>query len=96
MQKHAYLIMSHNDFYILEKLLRLLDDRRNDIYVHIDKKVKNFDFKYFKKICKHSEVKFIKRIKVYWLASDEADIAVWLTYPSITVSAMFTNVPIKF
>lgn len=40
MQKHAYLIMSHNDFYILEKLLRLLDDRRNDIYVHIDKKVK--------------------------------------------------------
>ena len=27
---------------------------------------------------------------------DEADIAVWLTYPSITVSAMFTNVPIKF
>ena len=50
MQKHAYLIMSHNDFYILEKLLRLLDDRRNDIYVHIDKKVKNFDFKYFKKI----------------------------------------------
>ena len=47
MQKHAYLIMSHNDFYILEKLLRLLDDRRNDIYVHIDKKVKNFDFKYF-------------------------------------------------
>ena len=66
MQKHAYLIMSHNDFYILEKLLRLLDDRRNDIYVHIDKKVKNFDFKYFKKICKHSEVKFIKRIKVYW------------------------------
>ena len=37
-----------------------------------------------------------KRINVYWLARDEADIAVWLTYPSITVSATFTNVPIRF
>ena len=36
-KKHAYLIMAHNNFYILEKLLHLLDDPRNDIYVHIDK-----------------------------------------------------------
>lgn len=32
MNKHAYLIIAHNDFYILEKLLMLLDDERNDIY----------------------------------------------------------------
>ena len=31
--KHAYLIMAHNDFDILEKQLRLLDDIRNDIYI---------------------------------------------------------------
>lgn len=41
MLKHAYLIISHNEFEVLEKLIELLDDERNDIYVHIDKKVKN-------------------------------------------------------
>ena len=64
--KHAYLIMAHNDFYILEKLLRLIDDKRNDIYIHIDKKVKNFDFSMFKSICKKSNVYFTKRIKTNW------------------------------
>lgn len=44
--KHAYLIMAHNEFDILEKQLRLLDDYRNDIYIHIDKKVKQFNFNY--------------------------------------------------
>lgn len=66
MKKHAYLIIAHNNFYILERLLKLIDDDRNDIYIHIDKKVKNFDFKYFNNICKKSTVKFINRIKVYW------------------------------
>ena len=42
-ERHAYLIMAHNNFYILEKLLILLDDPRNDIYIHIDKKVSKFD-----------------------------------------------------
>ena len=36
MKKHAYLIMAHNNPYILKKLLNLIDDKRNDIYLHID------------------------------------------------------------
>lgn len=39
MKKHAYLIMAHNNWKILEKLLILLDDKRNDIYLHIDLKL---------------------------------------------------------
>lgn len=66
MQKHAYLIIAHNNFYILEKLLKLIDDDRNDIYIHIDKKVNNFNFSYFNNLCCKSNVKFIDRIKVYW------------------------------
>ena len=66
MNKHAYLIVAHNNFYILEKLIRLIDDTRNDIYLHIDKKTKNFDFEYFKKIPKHSNIYFIKRLNVGW------------------------------
>ena len=30
-QKHAYLIMAHNNWGILKKLLELLDDSRNDL-----------------------------------------------------------------
>ncbi len=66
MNKHAYLIMAHNDFYILEKLLLLLDDARNDIYLHIDKKVKNFDFNYIKSLVKNANIYFVHPIDVRW------------------------------
>lgn len=35
MKKHAYLIKAHHQFALLRKLLMLLDDERNDIYIHI-------------------------------------------------------------
>ena len=34
--RHAYLIMTHKEPYNLKKLLELLDDEDNDIYIHID------------------------------------------------------------
>ncbi|MCM1292333.1 MAG: glycosyl transferase [Bacteroides sp.] len=39
--RHAYLIIAHNEFEHLQRLINVLDDARNDIYVHIDKKVKH-------------------------------------------------------
>jgi len=38
--KHAYLILAHHEFGLLQTLIDCLDDARNDIYVHLDKKVK--------------------------------------------------------
>jgi hypothetical protein len=64
--KHAYLIIAHNEFDILEKLLMLLDDVRNDIYIHIDKKNKNFPFDEFLKITRYSPVYFVERLNVCW------------------------------
>ena len=64
--RHAYLIIAHNHFYILEKILKLLDSEYNDIYIHIDKKVLDFDFSYFKSLLVKSEVFFTKRIDVRW------------------------------
>ena len=40
-KKHAYLIIAHNNWKQLSLLLSVLDDERNDIYIHIDKKSKN-------------------------------------------------------
>ncbi len=37
--KHAYLIIAHNEFAVLRKLVQAIDDVRNDIYIHFDKKV---------------------------------------------------------
>lgn len=58
--------MAHNNFLILQKLILLLDDKENDIYVHIDKKVKDFDFDKFRNLTKYSRVYFVKRINVQW------------------------------
>lgn len=66
MARHAYLIMAHKQFYILEKLLLLIDDARNDIFIHVDKKVDNFEFEHYKNIVKHSDVIFIDRMDVRW------------------------------
>lgn len=40
MTKHAYLIMAHSDAPLLQTLLRMLDDERNSIFLHVDKKSK--------------------------------------------------------
>lgn len=39
--KHAYLISVHQKPMQLKKLVQVLDDERNDIYVHIDKKARD-------------------------------------------------------
>lgn len=63
---HAIMIIAHNQFDLLEKLIAALDDERNDIFVHIDAKVKNFDFERFKSIPAHSEIHFTQRVNVTW------------------------------
>ena len=37
--KHAFLIIAHNEFDVLRLLVSCLDDDRNDIFIHFDKKV---------------------------------------------------------
>ena len=38
MNKHAYIIMAHTNYSQLLKLLACLDDSRNDLYLHLDRK----------------------------------------------------------
>ena len=58
MQKHAYMIIAHNEFDLLETLVRLLDDPRNDLYIHIDAKVQDFDFDRFRGLVRYSGLYF--------------------------------------
>ena len=66
MNKHAFLIMVHDDFYTFEKLICLLDNKINDLYIHVDKKVKNFDKDKYKNLIKESSIIFIDRMDVRW------------------------------
>lgn len=63
---HAILIIAHNQFELLKKLILALDDEKNDIFVHIDAKVKDFDFDSFKSLPKYSEIHFTDRVNVTW------------------------------
>lgn len=64
--KHAFLLLIHEDTFIVRTLLRMLDDERNDIFIHIDKKSVGVDPEALASIVKHSKVTFVKREKVYW------------------------------
>lgn len=66
MDKHAYLIMAYRQFDILEKILRILDDERNDFYIHIDKKTAGFDPEVIKGTVKKSEIHFLPRRNISW------------------------------
>ncbi|MBQ7779461.1 MAG: hypothetical protein IJ404_03105 [Clostridia bacterium] len=63
-KKHAYLIMAHNKFDQLAVLVDLLDDERNDIYLHIDKKAKDFDRSSIK--TKNAGLFYVKPMSVIW------------------------------
>ena len=66
LRKQAILIMCHEDFYILEKTLEILDNEKIDFFIHVDSKVKDFDFEKIKNIPKKSNVYFIDRMNVIW------------------------------
>ena len=66
MKKHAYLIMAHNEFHMLKKLLIELDDERNDIFIHIDKKTAHPNEEDIASVVTKSRVTFIPRRRIYW------------------------------
>lgn len=66
MKKHAYLIMAHIQPELLKKLLELLDDERNDIYLHIDSKAMDFPIEDVAAVLKKSHCVFTNRTDVKW------------------------------
>lgn len=67
--KFAYLIIAHTRFDQVAKLLELLDDERNDLYIHIDQKVSDaVDIfqKTLKPAVQKSKLYFVKQHNVMW------------------------------
>lgn len=64
---HAYLIIAHKNENQLKKLLQLLDNKNNDIFIHIDKKaalsMRLFDYR---QCCKYSNVYQYSEYRISW------------------------------
>lgn len=58
--------MAHNNWYTLEKLIRIIDAPWNDIYLHIDSKSKDFNERYFLSLSKTSAIRLTRRHDVIW------------------------------
>ena len=68
-QKHAYLIMAHNKFGQLGRLLKALDNEDNTLFVHIDKKSNDFDLDILNELkaqAVKSNIYIYNEISVYW------------------------------
>lgn len=66
MARHAFLIAAYQNFAVLERLMLLLDDERNDIFLHVDRKAQGFEADNFARLCQRSDVILMPRMKVYW------------------------------
>ena len=64
--RHAFLVIAHNNWWQLKKLIQQLDDESNDIYVHIDKKSKDFHIDDFIGITTYSGLFFNQEYEVFW------------------------------
>lgn len=65
-RKHAYLIMAHKDDYTFRTLLHMLDDPRNDIFIHMDVKNRQFDRNDVIDSLSYSKCFFTRRTNVVW------------------------------
>lgn len=83
--KHAFLIIAHKDDYTFRTLINLLDDERNDIFIHMDIKNREFDFKTTEKLVTKSRVFQVKeRNDVVW--GDYSQIATELKLLALATS----------
>ena len=62
--KHAYLILAHGSYALLQRLVSAIDDERNDIFIHIDSKQKELPRLHVK----YSRLFLLdkERVSVFW------------------------------
>lgn len=63
--RHAWLILTHGNFSILEKQLRFLDSENADFFIHVDAKA-DFDEERFSAVTEKSRVTFVPRRRISW------------------------------
>ncbi len=78
MRKHAYLVMVHNNYGVLEKCMRLLDAPYNDFYIHVDKKARDFPAAHFQSLLADSRVYVYQEMEVNWAGFSQVQCELFL------------------
>ncbi|MGN1167494.1 MAG: beta-1,6-N-acetylglucosaminyltransferase [Lachnospiraceae bacterium] len=76
--QHAFLIIAHNNWRQLKKLIQLLDAENHDIYIHIDKKSRDFREKEFLNITKESKISIFQEYEVFWGGFSQVQVELFL------------------
>lgn len=64
--KHAFLIMAHKNDLTLKTLIKMIDDTRNDIYIHMDIKNDSYNNVEIENLALKSNIFHVKRTNVNW------------------------------
>ena len=64
--KQAYLIIAHKDDLTFRTLISMLDYKYNDIFIHMDKKNKNYDERVIEELVTQCKVYHTNRTNVMW------------------------------
>lgn len=76
--RHAYMIMAHHRFDILEEIIKDLDDERNDIFLHIDKKAKDFPEKHFEELVHKANLIMVESRDIHWGGYSQVECVLYL------------------
>lgn len=71
LKRQAVLIMAHNNWNQLERLIKYFDHKEIDIFLHVDKKAKEFNPQFFNSLCKSANFTILDRRKIYWGTQDQ-------------------------
>ena len=82
--KHAFLIIAHNNWRQLKQLIKCLDSDNHDIYVHIDRKSKDFDKFNFANVTQKSMLKFYTEYEVFWGGFSLVEVELFLLQKAFT------------
>lgn len=85
--KHAFLIMAHNNFEQLRLLIEAIDDERNDIYIHVDIKAKDFNANSIS--TKNAGLYWIERKSITWGGYSQIDCELRLLNAAINSSTNY-------
>lgn len=64
--KHAFLIIAHNNWVQIKQVLKAMDYKDVDFYIHVNSKVDEPDKKEFQNLCNYSKIIFSDRVPIIW------------------------------
>ncbi|MBQ3403346.1 MAG: hypothetical protein IJG65_08280 [Synergistaceae bacterium] len=76
--KQAYLIIAHKADTVFSTLIQMLDHPKNDIFIHMDAKTKDYNPADTQKLVKDSRIFHTRRVKVSWGGYSQVEAALIL------------------